>query len=166
MARDPDNPSSIQQCLDTARHNARAVRTALTTDMWEGVNATWLEASTLSDSHYSLEKVRGVLDWVKERSLQFNGAVANTAEIASFDTNPLEPGDAGFVDEFTQTSDVNDPNDPLSDTVLSETVPSEMELSGISASAVAGIRSRTGISPSSSFSKTEMSPSEVWRVAE
>jgi uncharacterized alpha-E superfamily protein len=78
LARDPDNPSSIIACLQTARQNSRAVRTALTTDMWEGVNATWLEASTLSDSHFSVEKVRGVLDWVKERSLQFNGAVANT----------------------------------------------------------------------------------------
>lgn len=53
---------------------------------------------------------------------EFNGAVANTAEIASLDTNPLEPGDAGFEDEFTFTSDVDDPNDPLSDTVTATTV--------------------------------------------
>ncbi len=78
LARDPENPSSILACLQTARQNSRAVRTALTTDMWEGVNATWIEASALSDSHFSVEKVRGVLDWVKERSLQFNGAVTNT----------------------------------------------------------------------------------------
>ena len=36
------NPSSIRSCLDTARHNARAVRTALTVEMWDSINATWL----------------------------------------------------------------------------------------------------------------------------
>src|SRR5690348_15393499 len=36
LVRDPENPSSILSCLATARQNARAVRTALTTDMWEG----------------------------------------------------------------------------------------------------------------------------------
>src|SRR5579872_2555049 len=32
LVRDPDNSSSIFACLETARRNARAVRTALTVD--------------------------------------------------------------------------------------------------------------------------------------
>ena len=40
---DVDNPSSIHRCMEAARRNARAVRTALTIETWEAVNAAWLE---------------------------------------------------------------------------------------------------------------------------
>ena len=49
LVRDPDNPSSILSCLETARRNARAVRTALTVDMWETLNDTWLELRSLRE---------------------------------------------------------------------------------------------------------------------
>src|SRR5262245_35061815 len=32
------NPSSIRSCFEIARSNARAVRTALTSEMWEAIN--------------------------------------------------------------------------------------------------------------------------------
>ena len=39
-----NNPSSASvRCLQAARENARAVRGALTTEMWESINDTWLE---------------------------------------------------------------------------------------------------------------------------
>ena len=34
------NPSSIRNCLEVARTNARAVRTALTVEMWDAINGT------------------------------------------------------------------------------------------------------------------------------
>ena len=37
------NPSSIQRCFDTARQNARSVRGALTSEMWEAINSAWLD---------------------------------------------------------------------------------------------------------------------------
>jgi uncharacterized alpha-E superfamily protein len=77
LVLDPDNPSSIWCCLATARQNARAVRTALTVDMWEAVNATWLEIQNMRDE-FSIERLPRFLDWVKERSLLFNGAVTGT----------------------------------------------------------------------------------------
>jgi uncharacterized alpha-E superfamily protein len=43
MVRDETNPSSIVSCLQAARENARAVRGALTTEVWETQNQTWLE---------------------------------------------------------------------------------------------------------------------------
>ena len=43
MVRDDNNPSSITSCLRAARENARAVRGALTTELWETQNQTWLE---------------------------------------------------------------------------------------------------------------------------
>lgn len=78
LVRDPVNPSSIMSCLATVRHNARAVRTALTTDMWEAVNSAWMEARALGESDFSLEQIRRLLEWTKERSQRFGGAVENT----------------------------------------------------------------------------------------
>ena len=42
MLFDADNPSSVYSCLATARHNARAQRTALTREMWESLNSAWI----------------------------------------------------------------------------------------------------------------------------
>ena len=38
---DPENLSSIRSCLTAARANGRAIRTALTQDMWEALNDGW-----------------------------------------------------------------------------------------------------------------------------
>src|SRR3979490_132731 len=37
------NPSSIRSCFEMARTNARAVRTALTMEMWDAINGGWHE---------------------------------------------------------------------------------------------------------------------------
>jgi uncharacterized alpha-E superfamily protein len=47
MVRDADNASSIGSCVAAARENARAVRGALTTEVWETTNQTWLEFNRL-----------------------------------------------------------------------------------------------------------------------
>jgi len=78
LARDPENPSSICSCFETARRNARAVRTALTVDMWEALNETWLGARAFGENDFEPERVVTFLDWVKQRSLLFHGAYANT----------------------------------------------------------------------------------------
>jgi uncharacterized alpha-E superfamily protein len=78
LVRDSDNPSSILSCLETARRNARAVRTALTADMWDALNETWLRARSVGPASFAPERVTDFLDWVKERSLLFNGAYDNT----------------------------------------------------------------------------------------
>ena len=43
MSLDPANPSSMRSCVERARNNARAVRTALTQEMWETINGAWLD---------------------------------------------------------------------------------------------------------------------------
>ena len=79
LVRDPSNPSSVLSCLETARRNARAVRTALTADMWESLNDTWLELRSFeSFEGASGERVARLLEWVKHRSLLYHGAYANT----------------------------------------------------------------------------------------
>jgi uncharacterized alpha-E superfamily protein len=78
LVRDADNPSSVLSCFETARRNARTVRTALTADMWEALNDTWLELRTLETAGGIGESILRLLEWVKHRSLLFHGAYANT----------------------------------------------------------------------------------------
>lgn len=78
LVRDRDNPSSILSCMETARHNARSVRTALTADMWDAINSTWLQLRTLPIDVRSPEQLGRLIDWTKERTELFHGAYANT----------------------------------------------------------------------------------------
>jgi uncharacterized alpha-E superfamily protein len=74
----PENPSSILNCLANARTNARAMRTALTSDMWDAVNEAWLEARALSECDFTLEQLPKTLDWVRHVTTRFNGAYLST----------------------------------------------------------------------------------------
>ena len=66
LAFSPDNPSSIRSCLELARSNARAVRTALTAEMWEAINSAWLRAASATTARrMSREEFARFLDWVK-----------------------------------------------------------------------------------------------------
>ena len=70
MLFDPANSSSVYSCLATARHNARAQRTALTREMWEALNGAWLEFS--SQGIAMLAPTRWpLLEWIKQRSALF-----------------------------------------------------------------------------------------------
>lgn len=71
------NPSSIASCIRTARANARAVRTALTTDAWEAVNGSWHELRGFEPGLRGGELSR-FLDWVKTRTGLFQGVCAST----------------------------------------------------------------------------------------
>ncbi len=73
LALDAKNPSSIRASLWTARENARAMRTQITTEMWEALNATWLEMRTLDYAKIEAMGLRAFFDWVKERSHLFRG---------------------------------------------------------------------------------------------
>jgi uncharacterized alpha-E superfamily protein len=78
LVRDPANPSSILSSIDTARRNARAVRTALTIDMWDALNETWLALHEMDLDFSSSRNPMQFLDWVRSRSQLFNGAYNST----------------------------------------------------------------------------------------
>src|SRR5690606_21908802 len=42
LLRDTSNPSSVLSSIETARTNARMVRTALTRETWESINEAWM----------------------------------------------------------------------------------------------------------------------------
>ncbi|MEM9780930.1 MAG: alpha-E domain-containing protein [Pseudomonadota bacterium] len=70
---DADNPSSITSCLKAARANGRAVRTALTREMWEALNEGWRRFDDV-DVLTAQRDLLALLDWVKERAAVFRGA--------------------------------------------------------------------------------------------
>lgn len=78
LALDSENSSSIAACIEAARRNGRAVRTALTVDMWEALNDTWREMRVRASSATDADALPGFLDWVRARTLLFNGAAADT----------------------------------------------------------------------------------------
>lgn len=70
---DPDNPSSIRSCLTAARANGRAIRTALTQDMWEALNDGWRSLGQM-DADTALKNLPSLLEWTKNRTAAFRGA--------------------------------------------------------------------------------------------
>ncbi len=80
LAFAPDNPGSIRNCIELARTNARAVRTALTIDMWEAINGGYLEMQALERSRgaKSSEDLMRFLDFVKQVSLVYDGGAYRT----------------------------------------------------------------------------------------
>jgi len=75
----PDNPSSIRNCIDNARLNARAVRTALTGEMWDTINSGWIELQGLwKAGARSRDELDGFLRLVQEISLRFDGSAYRT----------------------------------------------------------------------------------------
>lgn len=75
---DPENPSSVRSCLSTARRNARAQRTALTREMWECLNGSWMTFEAIKPHETTSERLPDLLDWIKERSAAYRGALTNT----------------------------------------------------------------------------------------
>jgi uncharacterized alpha-E superfamily protein len=78
MVREPNNASSILNCLRAARENARAVRGTLTTEVWETQNQTWLEFNRMLQGGAFERDPSAVLEWVKFRSHLSRGVAVGT----------------------------------------------------------------------------------------
>jgi uncharacterized alpha-E superfamily protein len=75
---DADNPSSIYSSVRAARENARALRAAISTEMWETLNTTWFGLRELDAAGLERRGLREFCDWVKERSHLFRGVSHGT----------------------------------------------------------------------------------------
>ena len=78
MVKDESNPSSIMSCLSAARENARAVRGALTTEVWETQNTTWLEVKRIVKNGDFEKDPAQFFEWVKFRSHLSRGVTVGT----------------------------------------------------------------------------------------
>ena len=69
-----ENPSSIRSCLDAARSNARAVRTALSRDAWEAINRAWLGLRGRSSTGGS-QATLALVESIRAEARGFEGAL-------------------------------------------------------------------------------------------
>lgn len=78
LAVDPANPSSMRACIERARTNARAVRTALTVEAWEAINGAWLEVQRFGPKLVSRTATGRLREAVQAAALGFDGATHRT----------------------------------------------------------------------------------------
>ncbi|MGJ8589927.1 MAG: alpha-E domain-containing protein [Yoonia sp.] len=78
LLRDTDNPSSVMSSFNNARTNARLVRTALTTEVWEAVNESWMAMKTVLKTPVTETKLPEVLGEIRRHTALVRGAVHGT----------------------------------------------------------------------------------------
>ena len=75
---DRENPSSVVSCIETARQNGRAVRTALTTEMWDALNGAYLDLHEIERRPRSTALLPQLCDWTKRQGSLLRGAGEGT----------------------------------------------------------------------------------------
>ena len=74
---DERNPSSIKICIRSARENARAARTALTSEVWETINHTYIDFQKIEADRQNIS-LPEFCDWMKQQSSMLRGSFENT----------------------------------------------------------------------------------------
>ncbi len=78
VSLDREYGGSIVSCLRSARENARAVRGSLTSEIWETLNSTWLDARSYMVRTTPHMDIGQFVEWVKERSHLTRGVTIGT----------------------------------------------------------------------------------------
>jgi uncharacterized alpha-E superfamily protein len=78
VSLDREYTGSIYNCLRAARENARAVRGSLTSELWETLNSTWLDARSIVARRSGNADIGQFVEWVKERSHLTRGVTIGT----------------------------------------------------------------------------------------
>ncbi len=78
LLRDTGNPSSVLSVMQSARDNARLVRTALTTEVWEAVNDSWMTLRELLAEPVTPVDLPATLAIIRKQSALVRGALYGT----------------------------------------------------------------------------------------
>lgn len=78
LLRDKENTSSVLCVVENARTNARMVRTALTTEVWEAVNENWMTLKDLLKRPIKEAELPSVLGTIRQQSALVRGALHGT----------------------------------------------------------------------------------------
>lgn len=78
MLRSKANPSSVLTSIEGARQNARLVRTALTHEVWEAVNGTYMAAKKLLARKVPERDLPEVLGKIRQRTALVRGSTHGT----------------------------------------------------------------------------------------
>lgn len=78
LLRDRDNPSSVRSSIESARNNARLVRTAVTREVWESINQCWMTATDTFKHPVQEADLPAILAGVKQDGALIRGALHGT----------------------------------------------------------------------------------------
>ncbi|MBX3481581.1 MAG: alpha-E domain-containing protein [Caulobacter sp.] len=78
LLRDRSNPSSVMSVIDSARSNARLVRTALTREVWEATNECWMTMKDVLRRPVSENDLPDVLASIRRQNALVRGALTGT----------------------------------------------------------------------------------------
>ena len=78
LLRSKTNGSSVLSCMNSARQNARLVRTALTGEVWEATNAAYMAARELLARKVSERDLPKVLGAIRQRAALVRGMTHGT----------------------------------------------------------------------------------------
>ena len=78
LLRDRDNPSSVLNSIEAARSNARLVRTALSSEVWEAVNECWMAVKAALTRPVSERNLHELLATIRFRTSVVRGALHGT----------------------------------------------------------------------------------------
>lgn len=78
MFFDRDNPGSVAACVAAARENARIVRTALTSQVWDALNTAYQELMALERTERSDLPLTRLTEWTMRNSALVRGAIDAT----------------------------------------------------------------------------------------
>lgn len=78
LLTDRDNPSSIICMVKAARDNARAVRIALTREVWEATNESWMTLDKLLKGKIAESDLPDVLTTIRQQNALVRGATTGT----------------------------------------------------------------------------------------
>ncbi|ROT99484.1 alpha-E domain-containing protein [Histidinibacterium lentulum] len=78
MLRASDNPSSVLSSIQSARQNARMVRTALTEELWEAMNGGYMAIRDALSRKVSERDLPQILGLIRQRTALVRGATHGT----------------------------------------------------------------------------------------
>ena len=70
---DEGNSASIHSSFRAARENLRALRAAISNELWESINGAWLQLRELDEVKLRQRGTRETCEWIVERSQLFQG---------------------------------------------------------------------------------------------
>ena len=78
VLRSPENPGSVLGMIEQARTNARAVRTALTREVWEATNEGWMTLHEMLSRPVKESNLGDVLAAIRRQTTVVRGAMDGT----------------------------------------------------------------------------------------
>jgi uncharacterized alpha-E superfamily protein len=78
ILRAPDNPGSVLAMIEGARTNARAVRTAITREVWEATNESWMVLHQQLAKPVRADNLGEVLATIRRQATLVRGAMEGT----------------------------------------------------------------------------------------